>query len=642
MLGLISPIFRHIRGEPYMRFVIGVDVGATSTVACVADEMGSIRGVAHSSGSNPTLDGINATCECIVAAINSALLVSGVRLGEVRAACVGCAGVGDAEDPMRQLLRQRLAERLGEGVEVLIEHDAAIAHAGALRCLHGVVVISGTGAMAYGVDESGKSARADGLGHLIGDEGGGFWIGMEALRSWARAYDGRSERTLLCELLPRALNLNSPRDVALALISGELSKCEVAKLTMVVAEAATSGDEISLRIFREAANRLAEAVCAVVKRLKMSCPKVSYAGGVFRVGDVILSPLMASLRGQLEQFEFMAPYAPPVIGAVIIALKSLHRTDMLSDEFALRLKEGYMLWGLDELGFVPPSDDEMTLIGILPRLLSEQRNPRAERIDEMPIEEILTLMNDEDHKVAPAVRCEIPQIAEAVRMAVRALKHGGRIFYVGAGTSGRLGIIDASECPPTFGTPREWVQGIIAGGNEAVFRSIEGAEDDEQAAVDELERRGLCERDFVIGLSVSGRTPFVIAALRKAKSTGAKTAAITANRDAPIALYADVVIAPNVGPEVIAGSTRLKAGTAEKLILNMISTATMIKLGRVRGGLMVGLRTWSKKLRERAKRITSLIAGVTIEEAEEALKACGWEVKEAIDLLRSRQALKEQ
>ncbi|MFA4030137.1 MAG: hypothetical protein GDYSWBUE_001686 [Candidatus Fervidibacterota bacterium] len=618
-----------------MRFVIGVDVGATSAVACIADETGCIRGVAHSSGSNLLLDGVDGACQSITEVIKAALLISGIKLSEVAAVCIGCAGAGDDGDPIRRLLKQKLNEQLATDMDIAIEHDAAIAHAGALRCFHGIMVISGTGAIAFGVDEHGNSARADGLGHWLGDEGSGFWIGMEALRSWAKALDGRSKHTALCELLPKALNLSSPREVSVAFSSGEVSKREVAMLVKVVADAARAGDEVAQQIFNSAAERLANSVCAVAERLKMANPRVSYAGGVFRVGELLISPLRAALRERIGEVEFLHPFAPPAIGAVMLALKRLHSLKAIDDEVASRLKEGYLHWGFDELGFVPPSDEE-ALITILPRLMSEQRNPRTERLDQMPIEEILQLMNDEDKNVAPAVEREIGHIADVVRMAIRALRSGGRIIYVGAGTSGRLGIIDAAECPPTFGTPREWVQGIIAGGNEAVFRSIEGAEDDEQAAVDELERRHVCERDLVIGLSVSGRTPFVIAALREAKRRGAKTAAITANREAPIVLHADVTIAPNVGPEVVAGSTRLKAGTAEKLILNMISTATMVKLGRVKGNLMVSVRTWSEKLRERAKRITAIIAGATIEEAEEALKLCGWEVKEAIDLLRSR------
>ncbi|MDW8025402.1 MAG: N-acetylmuramic acid 6-phosphate etherase [Armatimonadota bacterium] len=619
-----------------MRFVIGVDAGATSTVACLADETGCVRGIAQSSGVNLVLDGVDGTCDSIVEAIKSVLLLCGIRLSEVAVVCVGCAGAGDVGDPVRQLLRDKFVERLNENIDVLVEHDAAIAHAGALCCLHGIVVISGTGAMSFGIDEDGNSARADGLGHWLGDEGSGFWIGAEALRSWARAFDGRSEHTLLCELLPKVLNLRSPREASVALSTGELSKREVAKLAKVVAEAARAGDKIARSIFSAAADKLADAVCAVADCLGMKCPRVSYSGGVFRAGELLTSPLKESLRRRLSEFKFVKPFAPPVIGATMLALKALHNSKVLSDEITSRLREGYLLWGFDELGFMPPSDEETTLITILPRLMSEQRNPRSKGLDGLSVEEILLLMNDEDHNVAPAVRRELAQVADVVRMAIRALKNGGRIFYVGAGTSGRLGIIDAAECPPTFGTPREWVQGIIAGGNEAVFRSIEGAEDDEQAAADELERRGICERDLVIGLSVSGRTPFVIAALREAKRRGAKTAAITANRDAPIALHADVVIAPNVGPEVIAGSTRLKAGTAEKLILNMISTTTMVKLGRVKDNLMISVRTWSEKLRERAKRITSLIAGVTVEEAEEALKSCGWEIREAVDFLRSK------
>jgi N-acetylmuramic acid 6-phosphate etherase len=285
-------------------------------------------------------------------------------------------------------------------------------------------------------------------------------------------------------------------------------------------------------------------------------------------------------------------------------------------------------WGYFDLG--------AGLVEVLPRLLSEQRNPASMLLDQLDVEAILTIINDEDHKVAPAVRQEIPAIAQAVRWAIRGLSRGGRIIYVGAGTSGRLGIMDAAECPPTFGTPPDWVIGVIAGGPQAVFRAVEGAEDDMEAGREEMRKLDVGENDVVVGLSVSGRTPFVIAAMDEARKRGAKTVAITVNRDAPIAAVADVVIAPVVGPEIVAGSTRMKAGTAQKLILNMISTVTMVRLGRVRSNLMIDLRTWSVKLRERAKRIVAQLAGVSIPEAEKALEANNWEVRKAIAWLQSQ------
>ncbi len=268
--------------------------------------------------------------------------------------------------------------------------------------------------------------------------------------------------------------------------------------------------------------------------------------------------------------------------------------------------------------------------------ITEQIHPEAEGIDQWPTRRILEFMNREDARVVEAVGKVLGEVEQAVEAIAERLRGGGRLFYVGAGTSGRLGVLDASECPPTFGTDPEMVQAVIAGGYEAIFRAKEAAEDVEEAGAEDLRQRGLSAQDAVVGLSASGTTPYVLGALKYAKQAGALAVGVTCNPEAPMAEIVDIFIAPVVGPEVIAGSTRLKCGTAQKMILNMISTATMIRLGRVAGALMIDVRPTSQKLRERAVRIIRQLTGARAEEASRALEEAGWNVRRAVELLRGK------
>jgi N-acetylmuramic acid 6-phosphate etherase len=263
---------------------------------------------------------------------------------------------------------------------------------------------------------------------------------------------------------------------------------------------------------------------------------------------------------------------------------------------------------------------------------TEARNPKAQKLSGMSTRQILELMNDEDATVPGAVRRAIPSIERAVDIIVASLSKGGRLRYIGAGTSGRLGVLDASEMPPTFGVEPELVTGIIAGGDHALRMSIEGAEDQADAGTRDL---SLASRagDVVVGISASGRAPYVVAAVEKAKAElgAASTIGLTCNPDSPLARAADVAIVIEVGPEVIAGSSRMKAGTATKLVLNMLSTTSMVKLGRTRDDLMVDLRPTNEKLRQRAIQMVEREAKVTPEEAERRLKTWGWHVRAAIE-----------
>lgn len=266
---------------------------------------------------------------------------------------------------------------------------------------------------------------------------------------------------------------------------------------------------------------------------------------------------------------------------------------------------------------------------------TEERNPASVRIDEKPVDEVLRVINAEDQRVPAAVADQLPLIAEAVEAVAGCILRGGRVFFLGAGTSGRLGVVEAAEMPPTFSVPPRSFQAIIAGGREAIFRSVEEAEDDESAGAEALARHGLSKQDVLVALSASGRTPFVIGALRTARSSGIKTVFITCNPDAQARGLSNIPIVIDVGPEVVAGSTRLKAGTAQKLVLNTLTTAAMIRLGNVFDGYMVGVRPRSRKLKERATGIVSSIAGVGRETAADALGRARGDVKVAVIIART-------
>ncbi len=242
-------------------------------------------------------------------------------------------------------------------------------------------------------------------------------------------------------------------------------------------------------------------------------------------------------------------------------------------------------------------------------LKTEARNPRTMAIDKMSTYDMMKTINEEDQTVPAAVATQLSEIAKVVDLAAASLEKGGHLIYVGAGTSGRLGVVDASECPPTFGVDYNLVRGIIAGGDSAMFRAVEGAEDNEALGAAAIEENGVLPGDVVVGLSAAGRAPFVLGALKKAREIGAIPVGITCNPQSLMAPLCDVTIAPYVGPEVISGSTLLKAGTAQKLILNMISTGTMIKTGKVMGNLMINVRPSNEKLKERAARILMQISG---------------------------------
>ncbi len=276
------------------------------------------------------------------------------------------------------------------------------------------------------------------------------------------------------------------------------------------------------------------------------------------------------------------------------------------------------------------------------RLSTEQRNPKSSNIDLSTTKEILKIINDEDKTVPVAVEKELPFIEEAVQVIVASLKNGGRLLYFGAGTSGRLGVIDAAECPPTFGTSPELIKGYIAGGKKAMFVAQEGAEDLEENGASDVVEAGVNSNDVICGIAASKRTPYVVGAVKKAKELGAKTLFLTCNPRSEFDFpEVDVAICPYVGPEVVMGSTRMKSGTAQKLVLNMLTTASMIRLGKVYENMMIDLQLTNKKLVERAKRIIMTITGVSYKEADDFLRKSGGRVKTALVMIKANVGIEE-
>lgn len=275
-------------------------------------------------------------------------------------------------------------------------------------------------------------------------------------------------------------------------------------------------------------------------------------------------------------------------------------------------------------------------------LATEQRNPNSMDIDARSTAEILKIINNEDKKVAVAVEKELPYIEKAVEMIVAAIKNGGRLLYFGAGTSGRLGVVDASECPPTFGTPYGLIDGFIAGGKEAMFRAQEGAEDYEENGAKDVTAANVTSKDVVCGIAASKRTPYVIGAVKKAKEIGAQTLYVTTNpRENFDIEEVDVAMCPYVGPEVIMGSTRMKSGTAQKLVLNMMTTASMVRLGKVYENMMIDLQMTNKKLVERSKRIVMTITGLDYDDSTKYLEQADGHVKTALVMILANVSAEE-
>jgi N-acetylmuramic acid 6-phosphate etherase len=494
-----------------------------------------------------------------------------------------------------------------------------------------VLVLSGTGSCCFGVRADGRTAKIGGWGHLLGDKGSAFEIGLRALKAVVYYLDRDGDWSALGQRLLRALQLNEPDE--LISWTQDASKAEIAGLAIEVFKAWAKGDHVARDILRGAAGTLASDAVSCARCLVAPGTPVEFifAGGVLLKQPRFARDVADRICASWCNASIRALRHESVSGALTLARTRFPPAALIASTSAA---------GGQRLRERREAANDAALIRVNARSMAlsptEQRNPRSMNLDKLSLTKAIRLMLDEDRKIPSALWAERKRIEAGVRLIVKALGGGGRLFYLGAGTSGRLGILDASECPPTFHTDPAMVQGIIAGGHAALWASVEGAEDDAEAGARAIEFRGVTARDVVIGIAASGRTPFVWGALREAKRRHSATILLCFNPSLAVA-RADrpsLIIAPNVGPEVLTGSTRLKAGTATKLVLNIFTTLSMVCLGKVSSNLMIDLKPSNTKLRDRAARIVQELTGVDYGSARDALDRTDWKIRAACTRLR--------
>jgi N-acetylmuramic acid 6-phosphate etherase len=533
---------------------------------------------------------------------------------KVDRAAVFLAGCGTEDD------RQSLAlicRDIWPNAKIVTGSDRDSGLAAALDHGDGIVVNAGSGSSVTG-RRGDRIERAGGWGHILGDTGGGYFLSIEALRLILREYDlHRGEMQFSAKIL-HALSLNNLDE--LVHWAQTADKMEIAMLAPVVFEAAAGGDARVNEIVEEGARALCEYTEAVASRLHLLAPKVALMGGLFYRDSIYTHAFRRRLKKNLPDARVTTAERPPELGAAWLAAETREPVT------------------------VRPKLSEKE-IEDLAAALTEQRNPRSENLEKMSVRELVELFVEEERFIENALRAATADLAKTIEMVTGSLRNGGRLFYIGTGSSGRIGVLDASEIPPTFGAALDLVQGVIAGGVTALYRSVEGAEDEESAGALAMRERGIRKSDVVIGITASGRTPFVLGALASAKSLGAKTILLTCNPTvvtgvspaaagtAASTVDADLVIALAVGPEVLTGSTRLKAGTATKVALNIISTGAMVALGKVRGNLMIDLHTTNAKLRDRAARVVADLTQCDYDSALRQLEAADWNLRAIVEKL---------
>ncbi|MFT5106419.1 MAG: N-acetylmuramic acid 6-phosphate etherase [Verrucomicrobiales bacterium] len=478
-----------------------------------------------------------------------------------------------------------------------------------------VLVLAGTGSCITGRNRREETEKLGGRGHVLGDRGSACDIAQHALRAVMTILDLDNELPPLGSDILTYLQMNEPED----LIDWSMvaTKTDLASVAIPVFNAAVTrpDDDIANAVLEKAANRLTTDATACVERLTHPGEQIQF---VFNGAVLLKNPSFAKQVASLLQSRFpeaiISPLQrPSVWGAVAQARNNAGSTTRRPT--------------------APTEADGEKQRHPIASSPTEQRNPRTTDFAEIPIAEGIQMMLAEDATIPAAIAAESANIEWAIERVMHAFANGGRLFYTGAGTSGRLGVLDASECPPTFRTKRELVQGLIAGGRQALWSAVEGAEDDPEAGACAIIKRRVNDNDVVIGITASGHAPYVWGSLEEAKSRGATTVLLCCNPAYHGHELPDRVIAPNTGPEVLTGSTRLKAGTATKLVLNLITTLALTHSGKVIGNLMIDLNPSNIKLRDRAVRIVSELTRATPAEANQALENSSWNVREAYESL---------
>jgi N-acetylmuramic acid 6-phosphate etherase len=608
----------HRRESQAADWCLGIEGGATHTVALVADDRDRLVARAETGPAN-----IKLLSDAKLVGLLRALAA---KLPRPVALAIGLAGARTEED--RERIR-RAAARVWSDTPCYATNDletalaAAPARARGARSPHvaaaRVLVLSGTGSCCHGRRADGNTARVGGWGHLLGDRGSGYAIGLHALQAAIHHYDHRGRWTGLGQRLLCTLLLHDP-EALVGWVQGA-EKSDVAALAPEVFAAAAAGDVLARKVIRHAAEVLACDAVACARRLAQRGTSVQFvlAGSVLLKRPRFARSVAAMIRRVWPRAQVEPLRRESAWGAVELA-----RTLARSPEFRVP-SSGFQAAATAESPVLPS-------LASLSRSPTEQRNPRSMNLDRLPLRRAVDLLLSESARITPALRPEAGRIGTAIRWIVRAFKVGGKLFYVGAGTSGRLGVLDASECPPTFRTPPDQVQGIMAGGPTALWQSVEGAEDDAEAGARAIEFRGVGSDDVVVGIAASGRTPFVWGALAAARRRGARTILLCFNPrlEVPTRSRPHLILAPDVGPEVLTGSTRLNAGTATKVVLNLFTTLAMVRRGKVVSNLMVDVNPSNLKLRDRAVRIVRELTGVGEPAARRALEKSNWVVKKAL------------
>ncbi len=584
-------MFHDSGGMESPKSILGIEGGGTKTEWVLLAGDGSVLRQGAMAASNLRL----ITDE----ALTRLFSVLPAEADHVGAFLAGCA----TEDDRKRLRGLVAATWPRAQIDVGSDRDSGLATA--FHDGDGIVVIAGTGAAVHG-RKGGQIEKAGGWGQLLGDRGGGYDLARRGLRLVLTHFDLNQKITPLAEEILRTLGLNRLPDLVGWAMQAD--KMSVARLAPAIFHAAKHGEPEMLATIQGGATVLAEFTRAVAQRLGFLDAPVRLIGGLFTHHPEYVALFKYRLSTFLPQATVEVCAESGALGAAWLAAR-------------------------EEVGGQKAEDREASRAavvadaGALAVAATEQSNPRSARLDERSTAELVDLFVTEEDEVARALAACREGLIAAVDVVSGAMQAGGRLFYIGAGTSGRLGVLDASEIPPTFGASPELVQGIIAGGSTALQHAVEGAEDQPESGAVAVLERGVRAGDAVCGLTASGRTPFVLGALERARMLGARTLLVTCNPTRQRGTAWDVEVDLPTGPEIVTGSTRLKAGTATKVVLNILSTCGMIRLGRVRGNAMVDLHISNDKLRDRGVRLVSSTLGISYEEARTRLEKAGWNVR---------------
>ena len=592
--------------------LLGIEGGGTRTTALLVDEGNGTVLAEFTSGPGNIHLLPGEALEAHLHEIRERLPLAPDRIG------IGLAGVRSEGDRLRV---SAAVGRQWPGTSATVSDDLILALEATEwknDCVAQVLTVSGTGSCCLGRNRRGETVKVGGRGPVIGDRGSATDIALHALRSVVTLSDIHADWPALGVDILNFLQMNTPE--ALIEWSMTASKTELASLARVVFEAAVSrDDEVAHAILKRASERLAKDTVHCAARVTKRGEKVQFVlnGSVLLKNPVFCEGVISRIREAWPESEIQRLDRPGAWGAVTLA-RGADGTDGTAKSFAL-LARGADL-GLPQWKPVAASP-------------TEGRHPKSTHFSEMPIADAIRLMLEEDLTIPGKILAESERIEWTIRRVVKAFAEGGRLLYCGAGTSGRLGVLDASECPPTFRSPVSLVQGIIAGGRTALWSAVEGAEDDAAEGRQAIEHRHVTAADVVVGISASGHAPFIWGCLGEAKERGATTVLVCCNpayRDHPLL---DQAILPDTGPEILTGSTRLRSGTATKLVLNLITTLAMTHSGKVIGNLMIDLNPSNTKLRGRAVRIVRELTGADEETALDTLETSGWVVRDACERL---------